>query len=86
MRRQAHTITRKPRCAQQNCPAAVIPRPAQRCGALSGGRLFGCGRYFCDDHLHADPDPRAVTPYHCGACFRPAAAGPVFSAASGWGS
>lgn len=75
------TIERGSRCAHRGCTAAVIHRPAQRCGAIPGSRPLGCGRYFCDEHLHADPAPHAHTPYQCQACFRPAAADPVMSGA-----
>ena len=60
----------EPRCAQDGCSTGIILQRAQQCGANTVPGKYGCGKYFCDDHLLVDPHPHAITPYLCPACFQ----------------
>ncbi len=66
--RSAHRLAR--RCAHPDgCSTIVVRRQSQQCGAKSCGGPHGCGRFFCDEHLLVDPDPRVSLHFQCGRCF-----------------
>ncbi|MDP3554837.1 hypothetical protein [Methylocystis sp.] len=61
----AHDAT----CDQEGCEAKIHRGLAYVCGGMHGGDEFGCGKYFCADHLIITEFKDKRVTQICDACY-----------------
>lgn len=54
-------------CEQPDCTEQIDRGLDYLCGQMPGGHEFGCGGYFCGQHLYMAPDGERG--YLCGSCM-----------------
>ena len=54
-------------CNEEGCPADIDRGLAYLCGETPGGDEYGCGGYFCGEHLRFSP--REGEPQMCKRCI-----------------
>lgn len=57
-------------CNEDDCPTNIDRGAAYLCGETPGGDEYGCGGYFCAEHLYISL--RGDEPQMCGRCTKAA--------------
>lgn len=52
-------------CNQDDCDTEIDRGLGHLCGQTPGGDEFGCGKYFCDEHLYVGEE----SGWRCKACL-----------------
>lgn len=59
-------------CEEPDCPVKIDRGLDHLCGAIPGGDEWGCGGYFCHEHLFITPGDGRDAPQMCTRCLEQA--------------